>query len=270
MTSNSVSNTPMLDHIKELVGTRDLLWAWTGRNLRARYQQSILGWLWAIVQPGAQAIIFTVVFTFFVRVQTGGTPYILFSYVAIVFWTFFSLSLSDMTGSLVANMNLVTKIYFPRELLPMAAMLARLADLGIALLLLVALMVYYNCFVLSVAWLCLPGILALQILLTTGLGFACAAANVFYRDVQAALALGVQLWFYASPIIYPVTVVPESMRTFYFLNPMTGIIEAYREVLLYGRAPGSYLATSAAISLLVFVVGYHLFKRIEFQISDVI
>lgn len=260
----------MAINAKGFFQARDLLWAWTTRNIRARYQQSALGWLWAIVQPGVQVIIYTVIFTRFVPVDTGGIPYPIFSFVAVTPWTLLSASLADMSQTLVANMNLVTKIYFPREVLPVSALLARMLDFGVALCLLILLMVFYRMPAFPTGWLFLPLILIIQLVLILGLGLASAAANVFFRDVQSLIALGLQVWFYASPIIYPAAKVPESIRPFYFLNPMAGVIEAYRDVLLNGRLPGTYLVVSAVMAVLVFVIGYWFFKRVEFQIADIV
>jgi lipopolysaccharide transport system permease protein len=255
---------------KSLVQSKDLVFEWTRRNIRARYQQSALGWLWAIIQPISQVAIFTIIFTRFVPVDTGKTPYALFSYAAAVPWAFLATSLTDMASSLVGNIGLVTKIYFPREVLPVAAMLARLMDFGLAIVLLIVLIIYFQAPIFPAGWLFLPAILLVQVVLTLGLGFALAAANVFYRDVQSLLTLVIQLWFYASPIIYPVTAVPENLRPFYLLNPMAGVIEAYRDVLLNGQFPGSYLWESAIISLVVFVLGYWFFKKVEFLFADMV
>jgi lipopolysaccharide transport system permease protein len=254
----------------ELVEARDLIWAWTGRTLRGRYQQSALGWLWAIVQPVATVAIFTVVFTYFVPVDTGGVPYVLFSYTAVVPWTFLAASLTDMSMSLVQNMNLVTKIYFPREALPLAAMLARMVDFGISAALLAVLLVVYGTPLSLTSLLYLPGIVAIQLLLVIGLGLGSAAANVFYRDVDPLLRLALQVWFYASPIIYPVSLVPEQWRALYFLNPMAGVIAGYRDILLFGKAPEPYIFYSAAISTVVFFVGIWFFRRVEWQFADIV
>jgi lipopolysaccharide transport system permease protein len=260
----------MTSYTKDLYRARDLLWSWTARNVRARYQQSALGWLWAVVQPAAQVTIFTLIFTLFVPVDTGDIPYPVFSYVAIVPWTLLAASLTDMSQSLIANMNLVTKIYFPREILPIAAMLARLMDFGVAAILLVVLMVIYKVVLSPLILLYLPLILAIQLLLMLGLGLASSAANVFFRDVQSLITLILQLWFYASPIIYPVSMVPERLRLLYFLNPMAGVLEAYRDVLLNAQAPGSYLIPSALISLIIFLGGFWFFKKVEFQFADIV
>ena len=254
----------------ELFQSRELLYAWTSRTIKSRYQQSILGGLWAILQPIATVAILTVIFTKFIRVDTGTTPYLVFSYTAMVPWTFFSSSVPDMVKSLVGNMNLVTKIHFPREILPIAAMLARFLDFGLAFLVLVVLMIIYRIPVLTVYWLYLPLILLIQVALMLGLGLAGAALNVFYRDVKHLFTLGLQIWLYATPVIYPATMVPERLRPYYFLNPMAGAIEAYRAVLIQGTAPGPYLWTSAAVAVAFLLFGYWFFKRVEHQFADIV
>jgi lipopolysaccharide transport system permease protein len=260
----------MLTQAKQLFKTRDLVWAWTVRTLRGRYQQSALGWLWAVVQPVATVAIFAIVFTRIVPVDTGGVPYILFSYSAVVPWTLLTTSVTDMAMSLVQNMNLVGKIYFPREALPIATLIARLADFGISFILLIILVIAYKVPVSVAGLLYLPLIFLIQLALILGLGIGSAALNVFYRDVDPLLKLVIQVWFYASPILYPVSLVPEKWRWLYYLNPMSGILAAYRDVLIYNQLPGDYLLSSAIISLLIFVIGYWFFKRVEFQFADII
>lgn len=260
----------MLASAKQLYQTRDLLRAWTERNIRARYQQSVLGGLWIVMQPLATVIIFSIIFTYFVPVNTGDIPYPIFSYVAIVPWLLLSSSLSDMTDSLVGNMNLVTKIYFPREILPIAGLLARLVDFSVGMGLLIIMMVIFDAPLFPLGWLFLPIILLIQLGLIAGLGLIFATANVFYRDARSLLALGIQLWFYASPIIYPITAVPDNLRPLYNLNPMAGILESYRAVLLYQSFPPPSLIISAIVSLVVFVFGYWFFKRKEFQFADIV
>lgn len=260
----------MTVYTQELLEARDLIWAWTGRTLRGRYQQSALGWLWAVIQPAATVAIFTLVFTYFVPVDTGGVPYVLFSYAAVVPWTFLATALPDMSMSLVQNMNLVTKIYFPREALPLAAMLARMVDFGISAALLAILLLAYQVPLSLTSLLYLPGIVAIQLLLIVGLGLGSAAANVYYRDVDPLLRLILQIWFYASPIIYPVSLVPEKWRAVYFLNPMAGVIAGYRDVLLLGRPPEPTVYVSGAISIAIFVIGVWFFRRVEWQFADIV
>ena len=270
MTAAEITSAPARDRFQHLLAHRDLLVAWTLRTIRARYKQSVLGGLWAILQPTASTIIFSLVFTYFVPIDTGGIPYIVFSYVAMVPWTLFTTSIADMVDSLVGNMNLVSKIYFPREILPLAALLARVLDFGIAVGLLILLMLYFRVPFLTPALLYLPIILVVQMALALGLGLIGAALNVFYRDVKHLIVLGLQLWLYASPIIYPVAKVPEWLRPYYFINPMAGVIESYRAVLLAQQAPGNYLITSACIAIIVLVAGYYFFKKVEFQFADVV
>jgi lipopolysaccharide transport system permease protein len=276
MGNSSFKFSIQLSHLHDIAGIPrygmhlELLQAWTGRIVRARYQQSILGGLWAIIQPASAVAIFTVVFTRFVKVDTGGVPYVLFSYATLVPWTLFSNCLNDMVSSLVDNMGLVTKIYFPREILPTAAMLARLLDFGIATGILAILMVFFRMPLFQASWLFLPVILAVQVALTLGLGLLGAALNVFFRDVKHLFTLGLQIWLYASPVIYPVSSVPEQWRFFYFLNPMAGVVEAYREVLLFNRLPNSSLLWSAFLAAAVLILGFRFFKSVEFQFADVV
>jgi len=248
----------------------DLAKAWTVRTLRARYQQSVLGWSWAVIQPIATVAVFTIVFTRFVRIDTGGVPYIVFAYTALVPWTLLATALPDMATSLVSNFNLVSKIYFPREALPIAALAARLVDFGISIILLAVLVVAFHTHV-SPPWvLFLPVILLIQLALILGLGLGSAALNVFYRDVDPVLKLLLQLWFYASPIIYPASLVPQRWQWLYFANPMAGIIESYRDVLLAHEAPGWYLVPAAFGAVLLLVTGYGFFRRVEGRFADVI
>lgn len=260
----------MLATLKAFFKSKDLLIAWTSRNIRGRYQQSALGWLWAVFQPVASVIIFSIIFTQFVPVNTGNVPYVIFSYTAMVPWTFLASALTDMIGSIVFNMDLVKKIYFPREILPVAAMLARLLDFGVAAILLIILLVIFQVPFSPASWLFIPLVLLIQIILIVGVGFAGAALNVFYRDVQSLLTLGIQLWFYASPIIYPVSMVPEKYRGLYYLNPMAGIITAYRDILINGQIPGPYLIPAAVISVVMFIFGYWFFKKVEFRFADIV
>lgn len=257
------------DTIK-LIKMSNLIVTWTNRIIKTRYQQTVMGGLWIIIPPVASAIVFTTIFTLFVPIETGGTPYMVFSYAALVPWNLLAGALGDMTGSLVDNMQLITKIYFPREILPLSSLLARIIDFLVSYSILFVLILYFRIQINPVGWLFLPLILAIQIIFIFGLGLSMAAMNVFYRDVKPILALVVQMWFYASPIIYPISLVPETLRLIYFINPMAGILESYRAVLIDGTLPGPYLLVSAVIALATFVLGYGFFKRVEFQFADII
>lgn len=259
-----------MSNLKKLFNSRELIFAWTGRTIRGRYQQSILGWFWAILQPMAAVIILSIIFTRFVPVDTGDIPYPIFSYVAVVPWTFFSSSITDMTASFISNMTLVTKIYFSREILPLSAMFARLIDFFIGYSIMVAMMFVYNVGINLQVWVLLPVVIIIQIILISGVGLLTASLNVFLRDVQPLLTLVLQLWFYASPIIYPVSFVPENLREFYFLNPMAGILESYRDILIRGILPGNYFLISTILSILIFIIGYWVFNRLQPLFADII
>ncbi len=260
----------MIRHFRELFRYKDLLWLWTLRQVRARYKQSLLGVLWAILQPLALTVIFTIVFSYFVGIDTGDVPYPIFLYSVMVPWTFFAASLSSGVPSLVNNMNLVTKIFFPREILPLANIGAAFVDFLLAALVLVGLMLYYNTLPgLSVLWV-LP-LLGLQILLSVGVVLLGSTIIVFFRDMRFILPLLTMVWMYACPIIYPVSQVPEEWQTLYFLNPMAGIIDGYRRVLVTGTPPRlDALLLSTVVTFILFVVGYFVFKRYEHVFADVI
>lgn len=260
----------MVYNVQQLISARDLVFSWTYRTIRGRYKQSILGGLWAIIQPAATVVIFSIIFTVFIPVDTGDIPYVVFAYTAMVPWILFSSSITDMVDSLTSNMNLVSKIYFPREVLPIAAMMARLVDFAIAYAVLVVLIFFYQVEIYPLGWLLLPVILAVQLALALGLGLIGGALNVYYRDIKHIFALGLQLWFYTTPIVYPVSVVPEELLPIYFLNPMAGVIEAYRAILLHQQLPGPYFLISASVAFVAFLFGYWFFKRVEFQFADVV
>lgn len=262
-----------MSYVAELYLHHELLWAWTSRTVRARYQQSALGVLWTIAQPVAQVAIFTVIFTLILPVDTGDIPYPVFNFVAMSPWLLFNTGVADMVTSLVINMNLVTKIYFPREILPLAALLARLLDFAISLGLVFILIVAYGMPIHVMGWLLVPFVTLILMALALGLGFIGAALNVFYRDVQHVFTLVFRIWFYLSPIIYPIDRVeqlPGVVQRVYFLNPLVGVFEAYRDLLLYGRLPGPSLLTATIVSLTVLLVGYWFFKRVEIQFADVV
>lgn len=260
----------MLNNARMLWQHRELLWVWAGREVRVRYKQSLLGAGWAILQPLALTVMFSLVFTFVVRVPTDGVPYPIFSYTAMLPWTFLVSSISLGVPSLVNNMNLVTKIYFPREVLPLAVMAAAGVDFLVAGLVFVGMMFWYRVPVHSTVLL-LPLLLVIQVVLTFGIVLIGAAALVFYRDVRFLVPLFLQLWLYASPVIYPVSLIPPRWQNLYFLNPMAGLLEAYRAILLYGRWPDwRSLATASLIALLCGIVGYGWFKRLEARFADLI
>jgi lipopolysaccharide transport system permease protein len=246
------------------------LWLWATREVRVRYKQSLLGVAWAILQPLALTVVFTLIFSFLVRVDTQGVPYPIFVYTALVPWTFFSTSLGFGIPSLVNNMNLVTKIYFPREVLPMASIGAAFVDFSAASVVFVGMLVFYGVQPGVHALWVLP-LLGIQLVLTVGVTLIGSAAIVFFRDVRFVLPLIVQVWMYATPVIYPIELVPEYLRPYYYLNPMAGIIDGYRRTLLMGEAPHTTaLLSSIVISFSLLVLGYAFFKRVEPLFADLI
>ena len=261
----------MISYLRELIHYRDLLGRWVVRSIKVRYKQSLLGVAWAILQPLSTTILFTLIFSVFLRIDTGGVPYPIFYYSALLPWTFFASSISIGVNSLVSNLGLVTKIYFPKEILPISAVLAGFVDFAVAGIIYVALMLFYRVPI-GPSLILLPLLLAIQILLTIGVVMLASALNVFYRDIRFIVPLGIQLWMYLTPIIYPVTQVPERFRTLYMtINPMAGLIDAYRRIVLTAEWPqGTYLLSSAAISIAMFLGAYRFFKKAEPVFADII
>jgi ABC-type polysaccharide/polyol phosphate export permease len=254
----------------ELVRSRDLLWSWVGREIKIRYKQSILGAAWAVLQPLALMLMFTLVFSLLINIDTGDIPYPLFSYTAVLPWTFVSTSITFATSSLLTNMNLVTKTYFPREVLPLGSIGAALLDFLVASTVFAGLMIIYRV-PLTTESLWLPLLLSIQVALIVGVALITSSLAVTYRDIRFVVPLGLQLWFYATPVIYPLSLIPDGLRPFYVLNPMAALIDSYRAVLLHGQAPRlEDLAVAASVALVVLVAGYWVFKRLEPTFADVI
>ncbi len=257
-------------HLAELLRHRDLLLLWTRREVQVRYKQSLLGAAWAILQPLALTVVFTLVFSRLVRIDTGNIPYPVFSYSALVPWTFFATALSFGIPSLVNNMNLVTKVYFPREILPLASVGAALVDFMIAFVVFLGLMLIYGIMPDMTSLWIIP-LLLLQISLILGVTLIGATAIVFFRDVRFVIPLLIQVWMYASPVIYPAELVPTHLRTVYFLNPMASIIDGYRRALVLGISPQfEALLPAAMISASILFIGYTLFKKAEPTFADLI
>ncbi len=262
----------MIAHVQTLFRFRELIGMWTFREIRVRYKQSLLGAAWAVLQPLAMMLMFTVVFSRIARIETD-YPYPIFSYSAVLPWTLLATSVSFGVNSLINNMNLVTKTYFPREILPLGVIGSALFDFVVASSIFVILMIYYQIPV-NINFLWIPVFLVIQIILMLGIILLGSALTVFYRDVRYVVPLAIQLWFYATPIIYPISLVEENLpqlRTFYALNPMVGIVESYRDVILEGVPPNfTDLGLAAAMSIVLFVVAYYVFKRLEVLFNDLI
>jgi len=262
----------MIAHVQNLFQFRELIGMWAFREIRVRYKQSLLGAVWAVLQPLTLMLMFTFVFSKIARLETD-VPYPIFSYTALLPWTLFATSISFGVNSLINNMNLVTKTYFPREVLPLGVIGAALFDYLIASSIFVFLLIYYQVPV-TIYFLWIPVFLIIQIFLMLGIILIGSALTVFYRDVRFVVPLGIQLWMYATPIIYPLDLVEKAVpqfRTLYTLNPMVGIVESYRNVILRGLPPNfNDLGLAALVSFVLFIGGYIMFKRLEVLFNDLI
>lgn len=255
----------------ELWEYREVLYYLVWRDIKVRYRQTVIGALWAIIQPLMTMVIFTVFLGKLARVPSDGAPYPLFAFAALVPWTFFATGLTQSAGSLVASGHLITKVYFPRLLVPMARVLSGLPDIGLSFLVLLSLVGWYGHFHLSVSLLWLPVLAALALLTAFGIGLWLSALNVQYRDIQHAVPFLVQIWLFATPIAYPSSLLPEPWRTIYGINPMVGVVEGFRWSLLgSGRPPGLPLVISTVAALTLVVSGAFFFRRVERTFADVI
>jgi len=249
---------------------RELLYSLTKREITVRYKQTVIGITWAIIQPIMLMLVFTLVFSNFAKISTGDTPYPIFSYCALVPWTFFSNSIGFASLSVVANQGLVKKIYFPREIFPISAVATAFVSFAISFVILIGMMLAYRV-TFTIYFPLFLVILLIQIIFTIGVSFFLSALNVYYRDIGHAVPLGVQLWMFISPVAYPITVVPENYRTLFMLNPMAGLINSYRNVLIEGVPPNFfYLGIAALLSVILFFLCRLYFKRIEMTFADVI
>ena len=256
--------------IKNLYNNRELLFQLTLKQIKSRYKQSVLGISWAIIRPLGMMVVFTVIFSKFMNVPSDGIPYPIFSYCALLPWTFFSTSLSSGISSMTSNVALIQQIYFPRIIFPLSAVMSSFVDFAIASIIFIGLLIFYKVQITIYLFLIIP-ILILQIVFTIPLCMLGSALNVFYRDIGQGLVFITQLWMYACPIVYPISVVPEKYRTLYVLNPMAGIIDSYRKVIIQGIAPNwDYLLISFVVTVLVFVSFYAIFKKLEMKLADII
>jgi ABC-type polysaccharide/polyol phosphate export permease len=266
--SHSFGLIDVPSHLIEWWRRRDLLWHMTIRHLRGQYKQSVLGFAWAFVNPLSQMLILSFVFSKILRVSSEGEPYPLFLFVGLVPWIFFSGALISATDAVVGASSLVTKVYFPREILPTAAVFTKLVDLGFGMLILAGMMVYYGDPPGTTA-LWFPVIFAIQMIFTLGLALPLAAMNLFFHDVRFLVGVALNLWFYLTPVLYPADIIPEQYRWIFDINPMAIFIHAYRRVMLHGDAPDlDRMAVGLAMSLAVFVFGYYAFKKLEPGFAD--
>ncbi|HEX8457577.1 MAG TPA: ABC transporter permease [Pyrinomonadaceae bacterium] len=253
----------------DLWSYRELLYFLTWRDIKVRYKQTALGAAWAILQPLATMLLFTLVFNRLAGLDTGRIPYPLFAYTGLLIWTFFSNAVLNSTNSLITNTNLITKVYFPRAFIPAAAVAAGLVDLAISALILVGLVVYYGV-VPGWGFALVPFFLLLSVLLALAVGMLISALTVKYRDLRHALPFIIQFWMFASPVIYPAQLVPGRWRHLIALNPLTGIIEGFRAALFGGAFDTNVTLLAALVTLLLLAVSFYLFRRIEETFADLI
>jgi lipopolysaccharide transport system permease protein len=255
---------------RELWRYRDLALQLIVRDITLRYRQTALGAAWAILQPLAFMAIFSIVFGRYAGVESDGLPYPLFALAALVPWMYFANVLLLAAESLVLNTALVAKIYFPRIFMPLGVVGAGLVDLGVAILIMLAIILVYG-IVPSAAILALPFIVAVTMLTALGVGSALAAINVRYRDVRYVVPFSIQLWFFLTPIVYPSSILHEPFRTLSAINPMVGVVEAFRwAVLDTGHAPWALMGVSAASAAVIVLAGLAYFDRVERSFADVI
>ncbi len=254
---------------KALWAYRELLYFLTWREVKVRYKQTALGFAWAIIQPFFMMIVFTLFFGILAKVPSNGVPYPLFSYTALLPWTMFSEGIARSSMSLVQDANLVQKVYFPRLIMPLSSILSPVIDFGIALIILIGMVFYYGYGVTAkVLW--LPAFVLLAMLTALGVGLWLSAINVKYRDVRYVIPFITQLWLFASPVAYSSSLVPARFQALYGLNPMAGVIEGFRWMLLGDKPPGILFAVSMAVVLIVLVTGAFYFRHSEKTFADVV
>src|SRR5215208_5724669 len=255
--------------LRDVWAFRELLYFLTWRDVKVRYKQTELGVAWAIIQPLFTMLIFTLFFGRLAGVPSDNVPYPIFAFTGLLAWTFFSNAITNSGNSLVGSAHLITKVYFPRMIIPGAAVAAGLDDFAIAFVILVLMMIYYGVGI-TLNILMFPVMVLLTTLLALGTGMLLSALNLKYRDVRFALPFMVQLWMYLSPVIYPTSFLPAKLRSLLLLNPMTGIIEGYRSAL-FGR-PFNWiaLAVSTVITLILLIYSSYSFRRMEKSFADIV
>ncbi|MBW6466930.1 MAG: ABC transporter permease [Brevefilum sp.] len=254
----------------ELWRYRELIYFLTWRDIKVRYKQAVLGIAWALLQPVLTVLIFTVVFGVLLQTPSQGLPYPLFAISALLPWQLFANALQRSSISLVGNANLITKIYFPRLAIPLSSVMAALVDFGVSFFVLIGMMVYYR-YLPGWNLLWLPVIILFALLTALAVGLWLSAINVQYRDVQHMVPFIVQVWMYASPIVYPIEIIPAGIwRTLYGLNPMVGVIQSYRWALLGGDQPDATMLISIVVVIFLLVSGVYYFRRMEKTFADIV
>lgn len=267
---NHTTIAEKFEWIREFWRYKELLYFFVWRDVKVKYKQTVLGALWAIIQPFFSMVVFTIFFGKLAKMPSDGIPYPVFSYSALVPWTYFTGALSSAGNCLVGNSNLLTKVYFPRVAIPVASVLAGLIDFVIASLLLGGIMMFYQ---IPFRWELIfwPILILPMMLLALGLGMLLASLNVKYRDIKYTIPFGIQLLLFLTPIIYPISIVPEKYRMFISLNPLTGIIEAFRSVVVQNK-PVDFIAIGVSLIIIIFVffIGLSVFQNTEKKFADLV
>ncbi len=263
-------------NLVELWRYRELIYFLIWRDIKVRYKQTMLGAAWAIIQPFFTMVVFTIFFGRLAKVPSDNVPYPIFSYTALLPWGMFTKALSDAGRSMISNRAMITKVYFPRLVIPLSSVLSGVVDFAIAFVVLLGMMVYYNVVpdsgyqiqITNAVWL-LPLFILLALVTALGVGLWLSALNVIYRDINYIIPFLTQFWLFITPIAYPSSLIPERWRLIYALNPMTGVVEGFRWALLGTEtAPGPMLAVSTTISLIVLISGLFYFRRMERTFAD--
>lgn len=263
------SSNPLSLRLRDLWEYRELFFFLIWRDVKVRYKQTLLGAMWAVIQPVTTMVIFTLVFGRLSGVSSDGFPYPVWSFAGLLPWQFFATAVTLAANSLVVSSAMVRKVYFPRIVLPTASVLVGIVDFAIAFVVLIGLMVWYQVWP-TLAIVLLPLFLLQAVVAATGVGLWLAALNARYRDVRHAVPFLVQIWLFATPVVYPSSLIAEPWRTLYGLNPMVGVVEGFRWALLGGAPPGGMLIFSAIISLALLLSGMYFFQAGERKFADII
>ena len=256
--------------LPELWEYRELLYFLVWRDIKVRYKQTALGAAWAVIQPLFMMLVFSLFFGRLAKVPSDGIPYPVFAFCALIPWQLFANALTESSNSLVGNQNLITKVYFPRLVIPIAAVLSGLVDFLIALGILILMMLYYG---IVPGWsiLVLPGFILLAVVTALAVGLWLSALNVQYRDVRYTMSFLIQFWLFATPVAYPSSLIPENWRAFYGINPMAGVVEGFRWALLgKTQPPGAMLWVSVLVVTILLLGGLYYFRRMEQQFADIV
>ncbi len=257
-------------NLRDLWHYRELLYFMTWRDVKVRYKQTAIGAVWAVLQPFLTMVVFSVIFGRLAKVPSDGVPYPVFSFTALLPWTFFATAITQAGTSLVTNINLVSKVYFPRLIVPTAGVLVGIVDFAVAFAVLLGMMLVYG-IVPGIAVLTLPLFVLLAFMTALGISLWLSALNVKYRDIRYTIPFLTQFWLFVTPVAYPSSMIPEKWRLLYGLNPMAGVVEGFRWALLGSeQAPGGMILVSAAVVIVLFVGGLFYFRRMEREFADVI